>query len=131
MHIHCLVVVLQWSKKMIMLWSDRWTLRWLCSSSQDAQSKVGTLELQCYCCEFLLCGVVHVQRVSIVYIFAKYKNKSKTIQNTHEIKRTLFQASKKRSFNLLCVLDFFFRTLGVNPVSHFFKSQRPSSHGHI
>ena len=31
----------------------------------------------------------------------------------------LFRPIKKRSFNLLCVLDLFFRTLAVNSVSDF------------
>ena len=34
----------------------------------------------------------------------------------------LFGPIKKRSFNLLCVLDLFFRTLAVNSVSDFFRS---------
>ena len=35
-----------------------------------------------------------------------------------------FRLIKKRSFNLLCVLDLFFRTLAVNSVSDFFKNKQ-------
>ena len=36
----------------------------------------------------------------------------------------MFRLIKKRSFDLLCVLDFFFRTLAVNSVSDFSYSPR-------
>ena len=57
--------------------------------------------------------------------------------NTQEIERTpfvLFRLIKNRSFNLLCVLDLFFRTLAVNSGSDFFLSffcSFPSSFLHM
>ena len=98
------------------------------SSENASRSMQGQCHLHAACKIYHLCKtcmsvfIVHISwyvRLCLNRLFHQ-------LQDTQEIKRTLFNETKqdkikKRSFNLLCVWSFFLgRTLAVSSVSDFF-----------